>query len=115
MKTNLIEITLEAVAFASVILTCNSNAQLQMSPGNYSRDFNALPTADSSWTDNSTLLGWYASTNGGIGRTVTTIKASPGSSTSSSLYSYGASGDSDRELGSRQAEAQVISLAAFDS
>jgi hypothetical protein len=61
MKKNPIKIKSAAVAFMSMILTSNSNAQVKMSPGNYSQDFNTRPTADSSWTGNSTLLGWITS------------------------------------------------------
>lgn len=60
----------------------------------YTQDFNSLPTASGSWTDNSSLPGWYAN------RTAFTTTGGGGSSTGV-LYNYGtSSGSSDRSLGS---------------
>jgi predicted extracellular nuclease len=58
----------------------------------YFQDFDSLSTSNTAWTDNQTLTGWYTSR--------TTINAGTGSSNTGSLYSFGASGNSDRALGS---------------
>ena len=62
--------------------------------GSYSQDFNTLPTSGNSntWTDDVTIPGWYASR--------TTLIASTGSGNSGGLYSFGASSNSERALGS---------------
>ncbi len=76
-------------------------AQIPMSSGSYSQDFNTLATSGTSnpWTDNTTLLGWYASKT--APGAVTTYSA--GNTTTGNLYSYGVAGVSnlsDRALGS---------------
>lgn len=62
--------------------------------GDYSQDFNTLATSGTAntWTDNSTLAGWYASR--------TTYIANAGTSTTGGLHSYGAASASERALGS---------------
>ena len=76
-------------------------AQIPMSSGSYSQDFNTLATSGTSnpWTDNATLPGWYASKT--AAGAVTTYSA--GNTTTGNLYSYGVAGVSnlsDRALGS---------------
>ncbi len=92
-----------AVTILSFSFLVTSNAQINMSAGTtYNQNFNTLASsfgADTNWNDNSTLPGWYASQKSG--GTITSYRISSGSGTSSSLYSYGASGDSDRALGSQ--------------
>ncbi|MBW4557342.1 MAG: ExeM/NucH family extracellular endonuclease [Trichormus sp. ATA11-4-KO1] len=60
----------------------------------YFQDFNSLISSGTGqpWEDTVTIPGWYA--------TRTTINAGTGSSNTGSLYSFGATGDSDRALGS---------------
>ena len=66
--------------------------------GYYLEDFNSLPSSGpTSWTDDSTLSGWYAQ------RSVTntsTIISSDGGSSTGGLYSFGTTGSTDRALGS---------------
>lgn len=66
----------------------------------YSQDFNSLANDPSGnpygWTNNVTLLGWYAADNGGA---VTSYYADDGSSTKGGLYSYGPNLNTDRALG----------------
>ena len=59
----------------------------------YSQDFNTLADSGSSnsWTDDSTIAGWYSNR--------TTYRASSGSDNAGSLYSFGSSA-ADRALGS---------------
>jgi hypothetical protein len=78
-----------------------AHAQIPMSAGTYNQDFNTLansPGGNTNWTDNAILLGWYASQKGA--GAVTNYRISTGTSTTSSLYSFGASADNDRALGS---------------
>jgi len=63
----------------------------------YTQDFNGLPASGSTtWTNNATIPGWFHARVG----TGTTIVADTGASNAGNLYSYGASGSSDRALGS---------------
>lgn len=74
-------------------------AQISMvSSGNYSQNFDALlPTGSvNTWEDNVTIPSIFAQRTG-FG---TTYQAGTGSSTVGNLYSFGASGSSDRALGS---------------
>ena len=63
----------------------------------YSQNFNTLiNSGNTTWTNGSTLSGWYTSRTG----TGTSIVANDGSSTSGNLYSYGTTSSTDRALGS---------------
>lgn len=74
---------------AQVSLTALNTASTQ--------DFNTLISSGSgTWTDNSTIAGWYH-TRTGSGNL---IIAGTGSSNSGALYSFGASSSSERALGS---------------
>ncbi|WP_250632673.1 YDG domain-containing protein, partial [Rhodoflexus caldus] len=65
--------------------------------GSYSQDFNTLITIGTgTWTDNSTISGWYAQRSG----TGTTIVANDGGANAGNLYSYGTATTSERALGS---------------
>ena len=55
----------------------------------YSQNFNSL--TGTTWSDNTTISGWYA--------TRTAIVQGTGSSTTGAMYSFGATSDSDRALG----------------
>jgi len=68
--------------------------------GDYSQDFNSLASSTAgnpyTWTDNSTLPGWYAASSlAGV----TSYAVSTGSTTAGSVYSFGSVGSSDRALG----------------
>ncbi len=60
----------------------------------YFQDFNSLAVSGTNnpWIDGVTLEGWYS--------TRETYNASPGTSTTGALYSFGSTGNSDRALGS---------------
>ncbi|TBR58361.1 hemolysin-type calcium-binding protein [Mastigocladus laminosus UU774] len=67
----------------------------------YSQNFNTLTqlsSSSSTWTNDSTLNGWYAANTDGV--TVTSYRASNGGFTTGSLYSFGVNNNSDRALGS---------------
>src|SRR5215468_11116155 len=60
-------------------------------------NFDTLPSSGSAtWTNNSTIPGWYHARTG----TGVTIVANDGGSNAGNLYSYGTSGSTDRALGS---------------
>ncbi|MDD3320099.1 MAG: T9SS type A sorting domain-containing protein [Paludibacter sp.] len=65
-----------------------------------SQDFNTLTTSTlpATWTSNSTLASWYASTDYKSSFT-NQYKADDGSTTSSGIYSFGSTSNSDRSLG----------------
>jgi hypothetical protein len=87
-----------------ILLTvfCTSKMYAQFSIAatgtNYTQDFNTLTSG--TWTDNSTLIGWYAKTDATA--TITSYGANTGSTTTAGLYAYGIAGTnplSDRSLG----------------
>src|SRR5262245_5581590 len=60
-------------------------------------NFDTLPaTASATWTNNSTIPGWYHARTGNG----TTIVANDGASNAGNLYSYGTGTSTDRALGS---------------
>ena len=80
MKSYLSLFTLVALTLASLFPVTQAKAQVLLSSGNYSQDFNSLSSsADSAWSDNSTLLGWYASQR--VGGAVTGYRISAGTIT----------------------------------
>lgn len=69
---------------APLCLAAASLAQVNYTGGTYSENFDTLATTTSTnytWTDNTTIAGWYSNW--------ATYRASPGSDTTTSLYSYG--------------------------
>ena len=90
-----------AAGLAAVFSAMPVSAQILLSGGTYSQNFDSLANSGTgnSWADNSTLAGWYASKsvppNG-----VTAYNAGTGSSGTGALYSFGGSGSTERALGS---------------
>jgi hypothetical protein len=99
-----------ALAVSALALAMPAAGQISLTPGNltYTQDFDLLTrsaTAEA-WTDNTAtvslndpprlagLAGWY-----GLGTTAAQIRASNGGNNTGSLYSYGATGNADRALG----------------
>jgi hypothetical protein len=81
-----------------------SHAQVLYNGGAYSQNFNGLPantvsnsTDNFTFTNNSTLSGWWSSVGTGSGN----ARSSSGSASSSGtgIYSWGAANDSERALG----------------
>lgn len=72
-----------------------------MSSGTYSQNFDSLANSGTAntWMDNSTLIGWYASKSISP-NSVTAYRADDGSGNTGALYSFGASGSTERALGS---------------
>ena len=89
------------LGFAAALSAVPVSAQILMSGGTYSQNFNSLADggAGNSWTDNFTLPGWYISQSKSP-FTVSTYRAGTGSGTTGLIYSYGDSGSTERALGS---------------
>lgn len=88
-------LTIIGLAAASL---AGANAQVLYTTGNYTQNFNGLLNSGSgTWTNNSTLTGWYAQTDATA--SITTIAANTGSTTTAGLYSFGSTSASDRALG----------------
>ena len=72
-------------------------------PGNtYTQDFNTLVQSGTgqSWSNNSTLTGWFFYRQPAPGTDITTYNAGTGSNNAGNFYSFGSSStDSDRALG----------------
>jgi len=86
-------IGLLSVLFVSNTMLSQAQVVLDNASGShsYTQDFNTLPNSGAiTWTDNSTLSGWYAN--------ATTITATSGSN-GSFLGSFGATGATERALG----------------
>jgi hypothetical protein len=75
-------------------------AQILMSGGTYSQNFDSLANSGSAntWTDDSTLPGWYASRQVSPNE-IAAYRAANGGGTTGALYSFGASASANRALG----------------
>ena len=97
LAASLLAAAIATPAFAQVSLTALDAP--------YTQNFDVLPTTGSTtWTDNSTIAGWY------LARTGTpvppfTVAASAGTSNSGSFFSFGTGAASDRALGSQGSNA----------
>lgn len=82
----------------AMLLSLIGVAQVSITgPGSHTQNFNTLiSTGTGTWTDNTTITGWYAKRSG----TGTSIAADIGSATGGNLYSYGAASNTERALGS---------------
>ena len=93
MRKILVSLTL------SLGLTPLASAQVLYSGGTYSQNFDTLVNSPANtaltFTDNTTLTGWYS-----VSTVAARYRVSTGSDTTGSLYSFGASGSTERALGS---------------
>jgi hypothetical protein len=89
------------LAVTAALLAGSANAAIIYSTVGsiYSENFDTLPNSGSSttWTDNSTLAGWFLVNKDG--NTPATIAINNGSSNAGSFYSYGTTDSTDRALG----------------
>ncbi|WP_080059331.1 DUF5689 domain-containing protein [Spirosoma aerolatum] len=87
-----------------LVVTYASRAQVSLTgTTSYTQNFNTLASSGSgTWSDNSTIQGWYAAiTNGSnVTNAATAYTVDPGSSNAGGLHSYGAASATDRALGS---------------
>ncbi|MCS7012919.1 MAG: T9SS type A sorting domain-containing protein [Chloroherpetonaceae bacterium] len=90
--------------FWLLILSTAAYSQVNINslPATITQDFNTLATSGTTntWTDNSTLTGWYATWVGGTGTFSNQYRADDGSSNTGALYSFGTGTQTDRALGS---------------
>lgn len=83
---------------APLCLATIASAQVVLTGNIYTQDFDSLPnTGTPTWTDNSTLAGWYAKRTGS-----TNLLVGNGSANTGALYSAGSTGSTDRALGTIQ-------------
>jgi hypothetical protein len=88
------------VLAAGIFAAGPASGQILISGGAYSQNFDTLANsgAANTWTDNSTLPGWYASKSVAP-NAITSYRADDGSGNAGVLYSYGASSSANRALG----------------
>lgn len=90
---------MKKIFLAICLLPLILNGQVSITgPGTYSQDFNTLVNTGTAipWVDNSTIPNWFSQRTG----TGTTYNAGNGGSNAGGLYSFGATGDADRSIGS---------------
>ncbi len=92
--------TLLATAALLVLLPAHADISVGSPTFSYSENFDSLSTATtaSPWVNDSTLAGWSLFNSGGAA--VPTVLGGSGSTNTGSFYSFGASGSSERALGS---------------
>jgi hypothetical protein len=83
------------------LITGTLSAQIMYTGGTtYTQDFNSLANtpegSDIAWTDNVTLVGWYNH----VANRPDTYRASDGNHDTGHVYSFGATGSTERALGS---------------
>jgi Bacterial Ig domain/Calcineurin-like phosphoesterase/Concanavalin A-like lectin/glucanases superfamily/Purple acid Phosphatase, N-terminal domain len=99
------------VAALTAATACLAHAQVSYTGGVYSQNFNTLAgttnnTLNATWTDNSTLPGWYANkttfsvTDATVGGTAATFDATSAAN-NVGLFSFGTAASTDRALGAR--------------
>ncbi|MBC7774892.1 MAG: T9SS type A sorting domain-containing protein [Phycisphaerae bacterium] len=84
------------LTFIFIILTIQLHSQIVVNNNSftYTENYDGLANTGSNitWTDNTTIVGWYA--------TRTTYNAGTGSSATGALYSFGSTSSGERALGS---------------
>jgi hypothetical protein len=93
--------SIAAIIVTGTLLSCiDTRAQIAFSAGLYRQSFDSLAGSGTAntWTENSTLPGWYAAQSAGSG--VTAYRADIGAGNTGALYSFGSADSSDRALGS---------------
>lgn len=88
------------ILFLTLLISALSWGQFSIATGgtNYTQDFNTLTSG--TWTDGTTLTGWYARTTATA--SIVAYGANTGSTTTAGLYAFGVSGTNaltDRALG----------------
>lgn len=99
LKTLRAQLIVLALAAATLVFAAPAMAQVSLTAlgSPYAQNFDTLPASGSAtWTNNSTIAGWYHARTG----TGTTIVANDGSSNAGNLYSYGTGTNTDRAMGS---------------
>jgi hypothetical protein len=103
MKRTFLPTIVTTALLGAGLFSQSASAQILASSGSpYTQDFNSLANSGTanSWLDNSTLPGWYASTNTPTSGMALAYRASTGTDNTGMMYSYGSSASTDRALGS---------------
>ncbi len=89
----LVHILKRYLFLAALLLMANVWGQVNVTtlPQTYSQDFNGLSTTATTFSNNSTLTGWYISSS--------TLAISDGNANANSCYNYGTSNATDRSIG----------------
>ncbi len=101
-----------AVVTGIALFTFTSHAQVLLSKGSYTQNFDTLPDAsggktNASWSNDKTLPGWYAASK--AKGDYKNIRISDGESKVNGLYSFGSTNASkDRALGSIASSSPVV-------
>ncbi|MFM9873594.1 MAG: PEP-CTERM sorting domain-containing protein [Fimbriimonadaceae bacterium] len=84
---------------APLCLAASAHAQVMVAGTSYNQDFDSLPNSGTpTWTDNSTLAGWFAKRASGA----MSFTVANGSSNSGNFSSVGTTASTDRAMGSLQ-------------
>jgi hypothetical protein len=89
-----------AIVVGSMLVPRLAWATVSFGGGTYTQDFNGLPATGTSatWTNNSTLPGWYLFRQPAPGTPITSINVSGGTNNAGAFYSFHA-GSGDQALG----------------
>ena len=102
MKRTFLPTIVTTALLGAGLFSQSASGQILASAGStYTQNFDALANSGTAnpWLDNSTLAGWYASTNNTSGMALA-YRASTGTDNTGMMYSYGSSASTDRALGS---------------
>jgi hypothetical protein len=90
------------VTVPTSIMTMDAFGQISLTGGAYSQNFDTLPIAgDFTFTNNTTIPGWYVARSNGPAAGVTRASdGSGGAGFTGGLYSFGTTGNGERALGS---------------
>lgn len=80
---------------AMTVAGANAQVVLNTIGAPYTENFNSLGTGNVTWTDNSTLTGWYLTAE----NSQVLLVSSNGSSSTGQAYNFGATSNSDRSIG----------------
>lgn len=101
MQSFWIKSALAAMSLVSTMTLCSTTeAAVLLSSSTYTQDFDGLPShtgtgTDFTWTDDSTLTGWYAENSAAS----TTFRADDGAISAGNIYSFGSVSSAERALG----------------
>jgi hypothetical protein len=114
-------LALAALLAAGLVLADPASAQVSVTTGTYSTNFDGLITTGTQVLSVTigtpvaldTENGWYGAKIAGSGTTAMNMVANNGSSNSGAVYSYGATGDPDRALGALASGSNVAAFGAW--
>lgn len=104
-RSNIFISTITAAVAALALVATHATAQVLLSGGTYTQNFDSLPSAigNNPWTNNETLLGWYAASQSQPASQAgyTNIIGGSGTANTGAIYAFtNAGAPSDKALGS---------------